>query len=184
LTPSSCRQTHSFVEKVRDIVGLYFYPPDRAIILSMDEKAKSRLWIGRGRSCRCARAANSGRRAVADVVMVSLRGRYRLMRRPPRSKPAAVVGERQVEDGLQYLQHCLLDKSVESSGHAEFAHATIWLGYLDTSDRPRWIQASQQLVPMLWPVRPQVVRGSTVIPSMPGLPLFVSHPGFLDRTST
>ena len=27
-----------FVEKVRDIVGLYFYPPDRAIVLSMDEK--------------------------------------------------------------------------------------------------------------------------------------------------
>src|SRR5438046_7023309 len=29
-----------FVEKVRDIVGLYFYPPDRAIVLSMDEKSQ------------------------------------------------------------------------------------------------------------------------------------------------
>src|SRR5262249_19184398 len=28
-----------FVEKVRDIVGLYFFPPDRAIVLSMDEKS-------------------------------------------------------------------------------------------------------------------------------------------------
>ena len=29
-----------FVEKVRDIVGLYFFPPDRAIVLSMDEKSQ------------------------------------------------------------------------------------------------------------------------------------------------
>jgi transposase len=29
-----------FVEKVRDIVGLYFSPPDRAIVLSMDEKSQ------------------------------------------------------------------------------------------------------------------------------------------------
>src|SRR5207249_4387797 len=89
---------------------------------------------------------------------VFLRRRYRLMRRPPRPKPVAVVGERRVEDGLQDLQHRLLDKSVESGGHAEFAHAPIRLGYLDTSDRRRCIQAAQQLVPMLWPVRPQVVR--------------------------
>jgi transposase len=29
-----------FVEKVRDIVGLYLCPPDRAIVLSMDEKSQ------------------------------------------------------------------------------------------------------------------------------------------------
>src|SRR6202171_4806759 len=29
-----------FVDKVRDIVGLYFFPPDRAIVLSMDEKSQ------------------------------------------------------------------------------------------------------------------------------------------------
>ncbi len=28
-----------FVEKVRDIVGLYLCPPERAIVLSMDEKS-------------------------------------------------------------------------------------------------------------------------------------------------
>jgi transposase len=28
------------VEKVRDIVGLYFFPPDHAIVLSMDEKSQ------------------------------------------------------------------------------------------------------------------------------------------------
>src|SRR5947207_1111848 len=29
-----------FVEKVRDIVGLYFFPPDRAIVLCLDEKSQ------------------------------------------------------------------------------------------------------------------------------------------------
>ena len=29
-----------FVEKVRDIVGQYLCPPDRAIVLSMDEKSQ------------------------------------------------------------------------------------------------------------------------------------------------
>jgi len=30
-----------FVEKVRDIVGLYLSPPERAIVLSVDEKSRS-----------------------------------------------------------------------------------------------------------------------------------------------
>lgn len=80
------------------------------------------------------------------------------MCRPSRPKPIAVVGERRVEGGLQHLQHRLLDEAVESGGHAQFAHATIRLGNLDTPDRRRRIGAVQQLVPMLWPVRPQVVR--------------------------
>jgi hypothetical protein len=29
-----------FVEKVRDVVGLYLSPPDRAIVLSVDEKSQ------------------------------------------------------------------------------------------------------------------------------------------------
>ena len=29
-----------FVEKVRDIVGLYLHPPDRALVLSVDEKTQ------------------------------------------------------------------------------------------------------------------------------------------------
>ena len=29
-----------FVEKVRDIVGLYLQPPDRALVLSVDEKSQ------------------------------------------------------------------------------------------------------------------------------------------------
>jgi transposase len=46
-----------FVEKVRDIVGLYFFPPDRAIVLSMDEKSQVQRSTAPGRSCRCARAS-------------------------------------------------------------------------------------------------------------------------------
>ena len=30
-----------FVDKVRDIVGLYLAPPDRALVLSVDEKTKA-----------------------------------------------------------------------------------------------------------------------------------------------
>lgn len=47
-----------------------------------------------------------------------LRGRYRLMCRPPRPKAVAVVRKRRVENGLKDLQHRLLDESVESAGHA------------------------------------------------------------------
>lgn len=31
-----------FVEKVRDIVGFYFNPPDKALVLCVDEKAQIR----------------------------------------------------------------------------------------------------------------------------------------------
>jgi putative transposase len=37
---SSCRQTHFFIEKVRDIVGLYLNPPDHALVLCVDEKSQ------------------------------------------------------------------------------------------------------------------------------------------------
>ena len=40
-----------FVEKVRDIVGLYLNPPDRAIVLCVDEKSQVQAQIGRA-SCR------------------------------------------------------------------------------------------------------------------------------------
>jgi putative transposase len=33
-----------FVEKVREVVGLYLHPPDKAVVLCVDEKARSRLW--------------------------------------------------------------------------------------------------------------------------------------------
>jgi hypothetical protein len=47
---SACSRTHSqtfklssdqlFVDKVRDIVGLYLSPPNRALVLSIDEKSQ------------------------------------------------------------------------------------------------------------------------------------------------
>jgi hypothetical protein len=32
-----------FVEKLRDVVGLYLNPPDKALVLSVDEKVRFRL---------------------------------------------------------------------------------------------------------------------------------------------
>ena len=41
-----------FVDKVRDIVGLYLSPPNRALVLSVDEKSQSRRSTASSRSCR------------------------------------------------------------------------------------------------------------------------------------
>src|SRR5262249_27109369 len=49
-----------FIEKVRDIVGLYLNPPDKALVLYVDEKARSRRWIAASRCCPCDRAQWSG----------------------------------------------------------------------------------------------------------------------------
>src|SRR6202051_549615 len=37
---SSCPTIHFFVEKVRDIVGLYLHPPENAVVLCVDEKSQ------------------------------------------------------------------------------------------------------------------------------------------------
>jgi hypothetical protein len=49
------------VETVRDIVGLYLCPPDRAIVLSMDEKSQVQALDRTRPSCRCARASRPAR---------------------------------------------------------------------------------------------------------------------------
>ena len=44
-----------FIEKVRDVVGLYNDPPEKGLVLAVDENPRSRRWTGRrqsGRSCR------------------------------------------------------------------------------------------------------------------------------------
>jgi len=41
-----------FVEKLRDIVGLYMAPPAHALVLSPAKKAKSRLWTAPSPACR------------------------------------------------------------------------------------------------------------------------------------
>ena len=49
-----------FVEKVRDIVGLYLDPPDRALVMCVDEKTQIQAWTARGRCCPCAQARRRG----------------------------------------------------------------------------------------------------------------------------
>jgi hypothetical protein len=49
-----------FIEKVRDVVGLYLDPPERALVLCVDESPTCRRWTGPSRSCRCCRACLSG----------------------------------------------------------------------------------------------------------------------------
>ena len=53
-----------FIEKVRDVVGLYLNPPERAVVLCVDEKSQTRRRrsIGPRRSCRCFHAARAQRR--------------------------------------------------------------------------------------------------------------------------
>jgi hypothetical protein len=50
-----------FIDKVRDVVGHYIDPPDRAIVLSVDENPRSRPSTGRpsGRRSRLAVSARS-----------------------------------------------------------------------------------------------------------------------------
>ena len=48
-----------FVEKVRDIVGLYLDPPERALVLCV-ERAKSRRWTAPNRCGHCGLVRSSG----------------------------------------------------------------------------------------------------------------------------
>jgi hypothetical protein len=41
-----------FIDKVRDIVGLYLNPPDAAVVLCVDEKSQIQRSTARPRSCR------------------------------------------------------------------------------------------------------------------------------------
>ena len=41
-----------FEEKLTDVVGLYLNPPDKAVVLCMDEKSRSRPWTAPSRPCR------------------------------------------------------------------------------------------------------------------------------------
>ena len=49
----------AFAEKVEDIVGLYVEPPMHTVVLSIDEKAKSRRSTALSLGCRSSRA-NAG----------------------------------------------------------------------------------------------------------------------------
>ncbi|ALM43620.1 ISPsy1 transposase (plasmid) [Streptomyces sp. FR-008] len=40
------------IDKVRDVVGLYLDPPEKALVLCVDEKSQIQAWTGPSRSCR------------------------------------------------------------------------------------------------------------------------------------
>ena len=40
-----------FIDKVRDIVGLYLDPPERALVLCVDEKSQIQAWTAPPRPC-------------------------------------------------------------------------------------------------------------------------------------
>ncbi len=42
-----------FIEKVRDVVGLYMTPPENALVLCMTRSPRSRPWTGPRPACRC-----------------------------------------------------------------------------------------------------------------------------------
>ena len=49
-------QDPAFVDKVRDVVGLYLRPPDRALVLCVDEKPQIQALERTAPCCRCVRA--------------------------------------------------------------------------------------------------------------------------------
>jgi transposase len=49
-----------FVEKVRDVVGLYLSPPEHALVLCVDEKSQIQALDRPSRCCPCARGKSSG----------------------------------------------------------------------------------------------------------------------------
>ena len=52
-----------FIEKVRDIV---LHPPERAVVLSVDEKSQIQALDGRSRCCRCVRAWRGSRPTITS----------------------------------------------------------------------------------------------------------------------
>jgi transposase len=54
------------IEKVRNIVGLYLNPPDRAVVLCVDEKPQIRFRpsTALSRSCRCVRGRSNAERTT------------------------------------------------------------------------------------------------------------------------
>jgi transposase len=57
-----------FVEKVHDIAGLYLNPPERAVVLCVDESPRSRRSIAPRRSCRCCPARRRARHTTTSAT--------------------------------------------------------------------------------------------------------------------
>src|SRR5713226_753455 len=79
-----------FVEKVRDIVGLYLNPPDKALVLCVDEKAQIQaLDIAASRCCRCVPARPSAALPSMSVTAPPISSR-RSMPRPGRLSASSI----------------------------------------------------------------------------------------------
>jgi site-specific DNA recombinase len=93
-------------------------------------------------------------RAFGDIL---LRLCHRLMSRPSRPKPVAVIGKRPVPPPLQNLHHRLLDESIQHRRDAQ-AFAPLRPAWdFHPPHRLRLVGPVQQLFPDGWPVLFQVI---------------------------
>src|ERR1700737_906121 len=94
----------------------------------------------------------------AALRNIPLRLSHGVMRRPTRSEPIAVLGERWIPLSLQDLHHRLLDKAVQHGWDAKLSHpSAIRLLDFHPSHRFRFVDPVQQLLPNNRPVLLQVV---------------------------
>ena len=80
-----------FVAKVRDVVGLYMAPPDRALVLCVDEKSQIQRSTAPSLCCRCVRAKSSVDRTTTNVT-ARPRCSRRSMSPPAGSSASALPG--------------------------------------------------------------------------------------------
>jgi hypothetical protein len=78
----------AFVDKVRDVVGLYMNPPDRRWCCALTRSLRSKLWRAPRQCCPCAPASWSD---AAPTTSAMARSSYL---RPPVSPPWAGAGAR------------------------------------------------------------------------------------------
>jgi len=72
--------------KVRDVIGLYLNPPDKAVVLCVDEKPGRRRWNARRRCCPCSPASRkSAATTTSGTAPPRCSPRWRL---PPARSPA------------------------------------------------------------------------------------------------
>src|SRR5262249_25256208 len=95
--------------------------------------------------------------AFGDIL---LRLCHRLMSRPSRPEPVAVIGKRPVPPPLQNLHHRLLDKSIQHGRNAKLSHSSVRLGDFYPPHRLRFIGPVYQLFPVAWPMLLQVILDS------------------------
>jgi hypothetical protein len=113
-----------FVEKVRDIVGLYLNPPENAVVLCVDEKARSRRWNARSPCCHWVWAMSRALRMTTGVMSAPVFARYWGFRPRP-CRPYRAQSKGKIESGVKYVRRnfvcgllgrepsCLMDFNTE-----------------------------------------------------------------------